>query len=121
MLAAYLVFVACGLGIVWLAMWAAYMFADWPTPVEPEAFKIVAALDLLWLAPSLAAGGVLLWNRRPWGFVIATAATVQGGVYLLVLSVNSVVAIHRGLATSLESSRSGRRWRCSPGPPHFCS
>jgi len=81
-------------------MWGAYVFAGKPAPVAPEAFKIVAALDLLWLVPSLAAGGGLLWNRRPWGFVIATAASVQGAIYLLVLSVNSTIAIRRGLVAS---------------------
>src|ERR1044071_729893 len=81
-------------------MWAAYVFAGRPTPIEPEAFKIVAALDLLWLVPSLAAGGALLWNRRPWGLVIAPAAAVQGAGYLLVLSVNSAIAIRRGLTAS---------------------
>jgi hypothetical protein len=96
----YLIFVACGLSVVSIGMWAAYVFGGKPTPVEPEAFKIVAALDLLWLAPSLAAGGALLWNGRPWGFVIATAASVQGAMYLLVLSVNSTIAIRRGLAAS---------------------
>jgi hypothetical protein len=76
------------------------VFAGRPTPIEPEAFKVVAALDLLWLAPSLAAGGWMLLKRRPWGFVIATAASVQGAIYLLVLSLNSIVAIHRSLAAS---------------------
>jgi hypothetical protein len=100
LLGAYLVFVGCGLAVVWIGMWGAYVFAGRPTPVQPEAFKVVAALDLLWLVPSLAAGGALLWNRRPWGFVIAAAASVQGTVYLLVLSVNSFIAIHRRLAES---------------------
>jgi hypothetical protein len=93
----YLIFVAGGLSVVWIGMWAAYVFAGKPTPVEPDAFKTVAALDLLWLVPSLATGGALLWNGRPWGFVIATAASVQGAIYLLVLSVNSTIAIRRGL------------------------
>jgi hypothetical protein len=96
----YLIFVACGLSLVWIGIWAAYVFAGRPTPVEPEAFKIVAALDLLWLVPSLATGGALLWRRRPWGFVIAPAAAVQGTIYLLVLTVNSTIAIRRGLAAS---------------------
>jgi hypothetical protein len=100
LLGGYLLLVAAGLALVWLGMWAAYVFAGRPTPVEPNAFKIVAALDLLWLVPSLAAGGMLLWNRSPWGLVIASAASVQGTVYLLVLTVNSVIAIHQGFATS---------------------
>jgi hypothetical protein len=94
----YLIFAAAGLSLVWIGVWAAYVFAGRPTPVEPEAFKIVAALDLLWLVPCLAVGGVLLWKRRPWGFIVAPAATVQASLYLLVLSVNSAIAIQRGLA-----------------------
>jgi hypothetical protein len=79
LLGGYLVFVACGLSVVWIATWAAYAFAGRPTPVDPNAFKIVAALDLLWLVPTLAAGGTLLWKHRPWGFVLGPAAAVQGG------------------------------------------
>jgi hypothetical protein len=97
---AYLIVVAGGLTVVWLSLWAAYVFAARPTPVEPEVFKIVAALDFVWLVPSLATGGALLWSRRPWGFVIASAASVQASLYLLVLSVNSFVAVERGLTTS---------------------
>jgi len=74
--------------------------ANRPTPVDPEAFKIVAALDLALMVPALTAGGVLLWRRRPWGYVIAALASIQGALYLLVLSVNSVVAIRRGLASA---------------------
>jgi hypothetical protein len=48
----------------------------------------------------LTAGGVLLWRRHPWGYVIAAIASIQGALYLLVLSVNSVVAIQRGLASA---------------------
>ena len=95
----YLVFLAIGLAVVWLAMWGAYAFAGRPTPVEPEAFKIVAALDLSLMVPALAAGGALLWRRSSWGYPIATIAAVQGALYLLVLSVNSAIAIWRGLVS----------------------
>jgi hypothetical protein len=95
-----LVFVGFGLASVWIAMWAAYTFAGRPTPVEPEAFKLVAALDLSLMVPALTAGGVLLWRRMPWGYVIAAIAGTQGALYLLVLSVNSLVAIQRGIASS---------------------
>lgn len=92
-----LVFVGLGLASVWIAMWAAYVFAGRPTPVETEAFKLVAALDLSLMVPALTLGGVLMWRRMPWGCVIAAIASIQGALYLFVLSVNSLVAIQRGV------------------------
>ena len=92
--------IGMGLALVWIAMGAAHVFAGRPTPVDPEAFKIVAALDLALMVPALTAGGILLWRRRPWGYVIASLASIQGALYLLVLSVNSVIAIRRGLASA---------------------
>jgi hypothetical protein len=56
----YLTIVGCGLASVWLSMWAAYVFTGRPTPVEPEAFKLVAALDISFMATGLTLGGVLL-------------------------------------------------------------
>lgn len=94
----YLAFVGFGLASVWISLWAAYAFAGQPTPVEPEAFKLVAALDISLMVTGLTFGGVLLWQRKAWGYVVATIASVQASLYLLVLSVNSIVAIHRGLA-----------------------
>ena len=103
-----LVFLAVGLASAWIAMWAAYVFAERPTPVGPEAFKLVAALNLSLMVPALAAGGALIWRRMPWGLVISAIASVQGALCLLVLSVNSVVAIHRGLTNGPgELPRSG--------------
>jgi hypothetical protein len=94
----YYVCISVGLASVWLWMWAAYAFEGRPTPVPPEAFKLVAALDLSVLAMALGSGGVLLWQRRPWGYAIATIAGVFASIYLLVLCVNSAVAVRRGLA-----------------------
>jgi hypothetical protein len=96
----YLVFVAVGLAVVWLGFWGAFAFAGRPTPVEPDAFKVVAALDLSLMVPALAVGGGLLWKRRPWGYLIATIAAIQGALYLLLLSVNSAIAVSRGLAAA---------------------
>src|SRR5215207_1697837 len=94
----YLVFVAVGLTFVWMVMWAAYIFAGQPTPIEPEAFKLVAALDITIMVPGLALGGVLLWRRNAWGYIVAAIAGIQGSLYLLVLSINSADEILRGLA-----------------------
>jgi hypothetical protein len=92
-----LVFIGAGLAAAWIAMWAAFAFAAHPTPIEPEAFKVVAALDLTMMVPALTAGGILLWRRHPWGTVIAAIASIQGALYLLVLSVNSLLAVRGGL------------------------
>lgn len=92
--------IGVGLAVVWTAMWAAYVFAGRPTPVDPDAFRLVAALDLSMMVPALVSGGVLLWRRRPWGLVLAAIAGVQGSLYLAVLSANSLIALQRGLASS---------------------
>jgi hypothetical protein len=92
------VMIGLGLAVVWTAMWAAHVFAGRPTPVDPAAFRLVAALDLSMMVPALVSGGVLLWRRRPWGVVLAAIAGVQGSLYLGVLSINSLISIARGLA-----------------------
>ena len=94
----YFICVGVSLAVIWLGMWAAHVFAGRPTPVAPEAFKLVAALDTVLMVPALAGGGVLLWRRNAWGYVIAPIAGVQGSLYLLVLSINSIVFVARDLA-----------------------
>ena len=88
----YFVIVGISLAGIWLAMWAAYVFTGRPTPVDTEAFKLVAALDTVLMSPAFVIGGVLLWRRRAWGYVVSAIAGVQGSLYLLVLSVNSLIA-----------------------------
>jgi len=96
----YFVVVAIVLTTVWLGMWAAYVFAGRPTPVEPEAFKLVAALDLTIMVPALAASGLLLWRGGPWGIILAPIAGVQATLYLLVLTVGSAVSMARHLVAA---------------------
>lgn len=97
LLGGYLFIVGVVLSLVWLLLWAGHVFAGWATPVEPQAFKVVAATDLLLLAPPLLIGGSMLWRRSPNGPLIASVAAVQGALYLLVLTVNSVMLPARGL------------------------
>jgi hypothetical protein len=96
----YFVFVGLSLAGVWLGMWSAYVFAGRPTPIEPEAFKLVAALDTVLLVPTLAIGGILLWRRNAWGYIVSAIAGVQGSLYLLVLTLNSGIAVARGLSVA---------------------
>lgn len=93
----YLSGIAVGLTGVWLGLWAAHLMGGQPVPGGPEAFKIVAALDLTLMVPALATGGVLLWRRRPWGYVLAPLAAIQGGLYLIILALNSARFVARGL------------------------
>ena len=99
-LGGYFVFVGIGLSAVWLGMWVGYVFFGRPTPVEPEAFQLVAALDLSVMVPLLVSGGTLLWRKHAWGPVVCAIGGLQASLYLLVLSVNAIVAIRRGLAAS---------------------
>lgn len=93
----YLAFVGIGLAIFWLIFWSLFAFAGTPTPVATEAFKVVAAVDLTTVISWLVSGGILLWLRKPWGFILATAVSIQGTLYLSVLSLNSFLMIREGL------------------------
>lgn len=94
--AGYFVGVGISLAGIWMAMWAAYVFAGYPTPADTEAFKLVAALDTVLMVPPMVIGGLLLWRERPWGFVVTPIVGIQGSLYLLVLSINSLIAVGRG-------------------------
>jgi hypothetical protein len=96
-LGGYLAAVAICLSAVWIGMWALHVFAGRPAPGSPEVFRLVAALDLGIMVPALSIGGVLLWLRKPMGYVLASIAGIQAALYLFVLSVNSALGIHRGL------------------------
>ncbi len=99
-LGSYLVVVALGLAAIWIGTWASYVFFGRPTPVEPDVFRLVAALDLSAMVPLLACGGVMLWRRLAWGPVVSAIGGVHASLYLLVLSVNAILAIERGLVPS---------------------
>jgi hypothetical protein len=84
------------LGAIWLAFWAAHVFAGRPTPIEPDAFRLVTALDLTVVVPAMIISGTLLWRGHRLGFVLAPVASVLGTLYLLVLSVNTALSIRHG-------------------------
>ncbi|TVP45864.1 MAG: hypothetical protein EA350_08215 [Gemmatimonadales bacterium] len=85
------------LALVWVVFWAGYVFAGQPLPVEREAFQVVAALDMVLMVPALIGGGILLWRRSDWGLVVAAIAGIQGTLYLVILSINSFLAVRGGL------------------------
>ncbi|WP_063053521.1 hypothetical protein [Nocardia arthritidis] len=72
------------------AMWIYYSirFAVTDEVTEPSRLILPSAmthlgfvLDLALLVPSYAAAAVLLWRRRPWGFILATALLLAGSLH----------------------------------------
>ncbi len=92
-IAGYLIFVAVGLTAVYLIQFYEFVSAgqipaivlktDHPTNVVP-------ALDFSMVIPWLILGGIWLWQRRPWGYVISSIMVVKGTVYMLSLTAASV-------------------------------
>lgn len=87
--AAYLVLVGTALVLAWGGLSLRFAVSGrLPDDVMPaSAVHLVYALDLSLLAPGFLAGGVLLWRRRPWGYVLGTAVSLFGAAYLTVLEV----------------------------------
>ena len=100
LVAGYMVFTGVGLGIAWLAQWAAYVFGGTEPSVGAEPFKLVASLDLTLIVPFMVLGGVLLWRRRAWGYVLGAIYTIKGATYTLVLTAGSFVGSMRGVEGS---------------------
>ena len=74
--------------------------------MPPSAIHLVYALDLSLLAPAFLAGGILLWRERPWGRVLATAVSLFGAAYLVVLEVVGGFEADAGVA--------GKTWLSFP-------
>jgi len=94
----YMLFTGFGLAFAWLAQWAALVFAGVVPALGEDAFGLVAALDLSFMVPLFVLGGVLLWKRRPWGYVLGAIMNLKGATYTLVLTVGSLAAAQRGVA-----------------------
>lgn len=98
--AAWMVFVALGLGGIWSAQWLVAMLrTSAPTrfDVTPDFIRLVAALDLSLMVAFFVPGAVWLWRRRPWGFVLGVAMNVSAALYNVVLFGGSLVQLRAGL------------------------
>lgn len=89
MVAGYSIFVGTALVLAWGGFSLRFaLTGQLPDDVmPPSAVHLVYALDLSLLAPSFLAAGILLWNRRPWGYVLGVAVNLFGAAYLVVLEV----------------------------------
>lgn len=92
----YFLFVAFGLGAVYLMQSIGFIFTgQLPSIVTTSGHptSIVFALDLTLLVPWFVVGALWLIKRQPWGFVIAGILSVKGPLYTLVLAVNTLLVM----------------------------
>ena len=101
----YFIFVASGLGLVYLIQSIGFIFTDNVPAIvimSGHPTNVVFALDLTLLIPWLILGALWLMKRQPWGFVIAGILSVKGPLYTLVLAVNSVLVLNAGITQTSE-------------------
>ena len=101
----YFIFVAAGLGIIYLAQSIGFILTgQLPAivTITQHPTNVIFALDLTLLIPWLALGAIWLIQRKPWGYVIAGILSVKGPLYTLVLAVNSVLVVNAGISETSE-------------------
>ncbi len=97
----FMVFFAALLGAMWVAMSLSFVFTGIvPQPILQTGHPtgVVFATDLSLLVPAMALGGVLLWKRRPIGYILAAIVLIKACTYGLVMISMSVFTYH-GLGT----------------------
>jgi hypothetical protein len=100
LIAAYMLLTGLGLGTAWIAMSLGFVVTGKvPAPVvaSDHPTGIVFALDLSLLVPGFILGGVWLWRRRPWGYVLAAIMNIKGATYTLALALGASVAARAGV------------------------
>jgi hypothetical protein len=96
----YFLFVAFGLGFVYLAQSIAFIVTgQLPAivTITEHPTNVVFALDLILLVPWLVVGALWLMKRQPWGYVIAGIINVKGPLYTFILLVNTILVMRAGL------------------------
>jgi hypothetical protein len=88
------------LGGMWIARWLGFAVsgqvpADIVQTGHPTG--MVYALDLSLLLPNLALSAIWLWQRRSWGYVLASVVTIKGATYALALIAMSPFAAAAGV------------------------
>ena len=99
-IAAYMLFVATGLTVIYVMQSLGFIFAGEIPPIVTRTghpTSIVFALDLTLLVPFLALGAFWVLRRKAWGFVLAGICTVKGALYTLVLTAGSLWASNAGI------------------------
>lgn len=99
----YQIFVGLGLSVVYLLQISAFIFSGKVPAIIAKTdhiTHIVPALDMTFVIPWLLLGGILIWQRKAWGYVISSIMMVKGVVYMLTLAVGSASAVLAGFPES---------------------
>lgn len=102
----YMLVWAVFLGGLWSVEAVRFIFTDTLPAVIPISgihTSVVYAIDLTFMVPGLILGGWWLWQRNPWGYVLALLYNVKGAVYALALVMMGVFGERAGVpdATAL--------------------
>ena len=100
----YTLLVALFLGGFWISLSLNYIFTGYVPQIViavEHPTNVIAALDLSMVVPIQLLGAIWLWQRQPWGYVLAAMTNVKGAVYMLVLAVSTITAIQAGVTDDL--------------------
>lgn len=101
----YMFFWAGILGVAWIGQWFNFVITGRLPQIIVDtggSNNLVAALDLSFVVPIVLLSGIWLWQRRPWGFILAVISNVKGAVYTVVLIVGSIIQAGSGVKNALD-------------------
>lgn len=90
--AGYMFFWAAMVSGLWISQWLRFVFAGKIPEVngDPNAYRVIATVDLSFMVSLLIPAAYLLWQRRPWGYALGVVLNVQGALYTTVMLAVSV-------------------------------
>jgi hypothetical protein len=91
-LGAYMLFFALGLGGVEIAAILSIVVSG-NVPADIEKLQVIYATDLTLLIPNFVLGGILLFRRHAWGYIVAAIVNIKAVAYVLVLFTLSVTVM----------------------------
>ena len=87
-IAGYMLLIAVVLGGMWLAQCLAFVFSGVVPAVitsSGASTSVVFASDLALLIPVMGLGGILLWRRQAWGYLLGLVLMIKDTTYTLAL------------------------------------
>lgn len=104
-IAAYMLLVAIVLGGHWIVQSLNFILTGQLPPVLVRvngSTNVIAALDLSVVVPEFILGGIWLWQRQSWGYVLGAIANTKGAIYMLALTASSLSVARTGAPGSVE-------------------